>query len=551
MSRRSWVGWSGWRRRRSSTATGRRRSRCCCGSVSWSRRIGGWRLGSPSSSGGWAGPRVTRRCRRRRIRPSTPPRPRHGRARVGSGAASPGTRAGPAVAAAGAVDEVVESLAARVPGVRARLRRRGAGRRGGAVRHQVDELPPIARAGERAPPARGCAARCAPREPRAELPAGVAAAAFGPRLQAAVAMLAVRNRVSRRDVVELREQLFGAELCTGSVDAILTASARRWQQPYAGLARRRSAAQPALNIDETGWRTAGAGARCGARSPTGPRCSGSRPTATQQHARALLGDSSTAIVCSDRWWAYDYLPPRHRQLCWAHLRSRLHRPRRGLAAEKAFGEAGLADRDAPVRRLGDLPAHTATAPELKRRSPRSSASSRRCSQHLAGKSADNQVPPPVRHATCSSSGRRSGPSPTPTASSRPTTTPNARSAAPSSTASSPSAANPTGERTIERLLSASHHLPPPTPLALTPTSSTPSPPTPAATPSPPSPDRRRGLNAYRFSCPGTLSSAPVAQWTERRTSNPRVGGSNPPGRIEVPANGDISAVDPRLERQGS
>ena len=30
--------------------------------------------------------------------------------------------------------------------------------------------------------------------------------------------------------------------------------------------------------------------------------------------------------------------------------------------------------------------------------------------------------------------------------------------------------------------------------------------------------------------------APVAQWTERRTSNPRVGGSNPPGRIELPAN---------------
>ena len=30
--------------------------------------------------------------------------------------------------------------------------------------------------------------------------------------------------------------------------------------------------------------------------------------------------------------------------------------------------------------------------------------------------------------------------------------------------------------------------------------------------------------------------APVAQWTERRTSNPRVAGSNPAGRIEVPAN---------------
>ena len=30
--------------------------------------------------------------------------------------------------------------------------------------------------------------------------------------------------------------------------------------------------------------------------------------------------------------------------------------------------------------------------------------------------------------------------------------------------------------------------------------------------------------------------APVAQWTERRTSNPRVAGSNPPGRIKLPAN---------------
>ena len=33
--------------------------------------------------------------------------------------------------------------------------------------------------------------------------------------------------------------------------------------------------------------------------------------------------------------------------------------------------------------------------------------------------------------------------------------------------------------------------------------------------------------------------APVAQGTERRTSNPRVGGSNPPGRIRLPANAGL------------
>jgi len=43
---------------------------------------------------------------------------------------------------------------------------------------------------------------------------------FGPRLQAALIALSVRNRVSRRDVVELGEELFRARLSTGSVDAI-------------------------------------------------------------------------------------------------------------------------------------------------------------------------------------------------------------------------------------------------------------------------------------------------------------------------------------------
>ena len=56
---------------------------------------------------------------------------------------------------------------------------------------------------------------------RPQLPADVAGSAFGPRFQAAVAVLSVRNRVSRRDVVECCEQLFGARISAGTVDAIL------------------------------------------------------------------------------------------------------------------------------------------------------------------------------------------------------------------------------------------------------------------------------------------------------------------------------------------
>src|SRR6201997_4905303 len=55
--------------------------------------------------------------------------------------------------------------------------------------------------------------------------------------------------------------------------------------------------------------------------------------------------------------------------------------------------------------------------------------------------------------------------------------------------------------------------------------------------------------------PGTRSSAavpsvaaPVAQWTERRTSNPRVGGSNPPGRVSDRA--EIEHARPSTSRIG-
>jgi hypothetical protein len=61
----------------------------------------------------------------------------------------------------------------------------------------------------------------------AELPREVARSAFGPRLEAAIATLSVRNRISRRDAVELAEQLFGSRISTGTVDRSSRGSGRR------------------------------------------------------------------------------------------------------------------------------------------------------------------------------------------------------------------------------------------------------------------------------------------------------------------------------------
>jgi transposase len=209
---------------------------------------------------------------------------------------------------------------------------------GKPVRHQVEELPRLAVTvtEHRCPRVRcpGCGKRR-----RAELPADVAASAFGPRFHAAVAVLSVRNRVSRRDVVECCEQLFGARISAGTVDAILTRLADALEDPDADLLERVRASK-AVNMDETGWRTAGQRRALWGAFSDRHAVARVRADRHEDHARELLADSS-AIVSSDRWWAYTHLPLKRRQICWAHLRRDFKAHADGLAAEKAFGEAGL------------------------------------------------------------------------------------------------------------------------------------------------------------------------------------------------------------------
>ena len=61
----------------------------------------------------------------------------------------------------------------------------------------------------------------------------------------------------------------------------------------------------------------------------------------RREAQALLGEEFSGIVCSDRWWAYDYLGAERRQLCWAHLVRDFTAHSEGVAAQKQFGEACL------------------------------------------------------------------------------------------------------------------------------------------------------------------------------------------------------------------
>jgi transposase len=203
---------------------------------------------------------------------------------------------------------------------------------------QVAELPPIAvRVTEhrlhrvRCP---GCATVT-----MAEPPAA-ARWAFGPRLQAAVVTLAVRNRVSRRDTTELARDLFGVQLATGTVDAIIQRAGDALAGPYTELEQRIKHAA-AVNIDETGWKTSG-----GSRTLWAALTSRTAVfrIASGRHAfeaKTLLGERFAGIVCSDRWRGYDYLDPTQRQLCWAHLLRDFIAHSEGLSEQHDFGCVGL------------------------------------------------------------------------------------------------------------------------------------------------------------------------------------------------------------------
>ncbi len=197
----------------------------------------------------------------------------------------------------------------------------------------------------------------------------------------------MRNRISRRDVVELCEQLFGSRISTGTVDAILARAGDALAQPHDDLLERLRASR-ALNMDETGWRTAGEQRTLWGIFDQRYGYLHVAPDRHEDHAKELLADT-TAVVSCDRWWAYAHLPLARRQICWAHLRRDFQARAEGSAREKEFGEHGL-DLCERVFWAWEIFQHTKDRRELKRRTRRLAEEFKPIIRRYATKSARNK-----------------------------------------------------------------------------------------------------------------------------------------------------------------
>jgi transposase len=189
---------------------------------------------------------------------------------------------------------------------------------GEPVRHQVTELPPVrAVVTEHQLQHVRCGAcgltTCA------VLPADVPAGAFGRRLQATVAVLAGRYRLSRREVVGVCTDVLGAPLAVGSVDRLCQATAQALAAPMAAL---EAAVQhaAAAHADETSWREAGQRCWLWVVVTALATVFTLAPSRGSGVIKGLLGEGFAGYLISDRWSAYTWLAPAQRQVCWAHLK---------------------------------------------------------------------------------------------------------------------------------------------------------------------------------------------------------------------------------------
>jgi len=150
-------------------------------------------------------------------------------------------------------------------------------------------------------------------------PAEVGRSAFGPRLQAWVAILTGRFRQSRRQVVELLRELCGVSVSLGSIQSLCEETSEALAAPYQEAKEAVAQAEMA-HLDETGWKEKGKRhwlwvAVTRLATVFLVSCSRGR-----QALKELIGESFEGILHSDRWGAYNIVDPFQRQLCWAHLK---------------------------------------------------------------------------------------------------------------------------------------------------------------------------------------------------------------------------------------
>jgi transposase len=205
--------------------------------------------------------------------------------------------------------------------------------------HQVVELPEIpVRVTEYQAHARAC--RNCGHVTWAKIPDAIRAHGCGPRLTATMSFLSGVLHAGKRGIEEFVETVLRVPIALGTVSNLE-------QEMSAALAAAHAEAQQAVqeaaakNVDETGWKRAGAKRWLWGAATALVACFVIAPTRGALGLAALLGNKIKGIISSDRWSVYGQLKLGLRQLCWAHLKRDFQKLVDRGGAGKHYGELGV------------------------------------------------------------------------------------------------------------------------------------------------------------------------------------------------------------------
>lgn len=184
-------------------------------------------------------------------------------------------------------------------------------------RRQVAEVPPVkAEVTEYRRHALTC--RSCGAVTRAAWTTQVPAGAFGAHAQAITGYLSGRLGASHRDVVEAMTVLYGLEVGTGSVAAMQRRISEALAAPVA-QAQHFVEQQKAQYVDETSWRESRQLKWLWVNATRDVTVFNVQDGRSSTAAKRMINESAQGIITTDRYWAYNWLPARRRQICWAHL----------------------------------------------------------------------------------------------------------------------------------------------------------------------------------------------------------------------------------------
>ena len=186
-------------------------------------------------------------------------------------------------------------------------------------RHQVFELPPVepivTEYRQHALDCRLCHHRTV-----GKLPEGIPTRAFGPTVDAAIAVLMGVYRLTKRQVPELMHDFFGLQMSVGAVLGCQKSASAAIAEPVED-ARSYVNKQPVKHADETGWREGIGRSRAWLWTVVTTQVVVFMIHARRNAdaAKELLG-AWLGVLVTDRHGAYNWWPDCRRQFCWAHLK---------------------------------------------------------------------------------------------------------------------------------------------------------------------------------------------------------------------------------------